>query len=174
MTGLCSMHLKIWQLSLPWVIDFSKDHLFLVHSFLTVQVNWTDSPTCTILQWEVVVWLQWIGANSWGSLAFREIFLVMISTSCNLACNMLAMTRVINSYPLSAVMIFLSHYFVCWYYFQLNICSPGFLGGLWQGEVKVVVPVNHFIAFSYSVGPVTVKYSSLRVRKYFHNLRKCY
>ena len=25
----------------------------------------------------------------------------------------------------------------------------------------MVVPVNHFIAFSYSVGPVTVKYSSL-------------
>ena len=174
MTGLCSMHLKIWQLSLPWVIDFSKDHLFLVHNFLTVQVNWTDSPTCTILQWEVVVWLQWIGANSWGSLAFREIFLVTISTSCNLACNMLAMTRGINSYPLSAFMIFMSHCFVCWYYFQLNICSSGFLGGLWQGEVKVVVPVNHFIAFSYSVGPVTVKYSSLRVRKYFHNLRKCF
>ena len=60
------------------------------------------------------------------------------------------------------------------YYFQLNICSPGFLGGLWQGEVKVVVPVNHFIAFSYSVGLVTVKYSSLRAGKYFHNLRKCY
>ena len=133
MTGLCSMHLKIWQLSLPWVIDFSKDHLFLVHNFLTVQVNWTDSPTCTILQWEVVVWLQWIGANSWGSLAFREIFLVTISTSCNLACNMLEMTRGINSYPLSAFIIFMSHCFVCWYYFQLNICSSGFLGGLWQG-----------------------------------------
>ena len=43
-----------------------------------------------------------------------------------------------------------------------------------MGEVKVVVPVNHFIAFSYSVGPVTVKYSSLRERKYLHNLRKCY
>ena len=133
MTGLCSMHLKICQLSLPWVIDFSKDHLFLVHSFLTVQVNWTDSPTCTILQWEVVVWLQWTGANSWGSLAFGEIFLVTISTSCNLACNMLAMTRGINSYPLSAFITFMSHCFVCWYYFQLNICSPGFLGGLWQG-----------------------------------------
>ena len=176
MTGLCPMHLKIWQLSLPWVIDFSKDHLFLVHNFLTVQVNWTDSPTCTILQWEVVVWLQWIGANSWGSLAFREIFLVTISTSCNLACNMLEMTRGINSYPLSAFIIFMSHCFVCWYYFQLNICSSCFLGGLicGRGEVKVVVPVNHFIAFSYSVGPVTVKCSSLRVGKYFHNLRKCY
>ena len=165
MTGLCPMHLKIWQLSLPWVIDFSKDHLFLVHNFLTVQVNWTDSPTCTILQWEVVVWLQWIGANSWGSLAFREIFLVTISTSCNLACNMLAMTGGINSYRLSAFMILLSaeHLF---FWFLGGVCG--------RGEVKVVVPVNHFIAFSYSVGPVTVKYSSLRVRKYFHNLRKCY
>ena len=36
----------------------------------------------------------------------------------------------------------------------------------------MVVPVNHFIAFSYSVGPVTVKYSSLRVRKYFENATK--
>ena len=128
MTGLCPMHLKIWQLSLPWVTDFSKDHLFLVHSFLTVQVNWTDSPSCTILQWEVVVWL----------LAFREIFLVTISTSCNLTCNMLAMMKGINSYPLSAFVIFMSHCFVCWCYFQLNICSPagcfeGFVaGGRWR------------------------------------------
>ena len=71
--------------------------------------------------------------HSWGSLAFREIFLVTISRSCNLARNMLAMTRGIKSYPLSAFMIFMCLCFVCWYYFQLNICSPGFLGGLWQG-----------------------------------------
>ena len=179
MTGLCSMHLKMWQLSLPWVIDFSKDHLFLVHSFLTVQVNWTDSPTCTILQWEVVVWLQWIGANSWGSLAFREIFLfVTISTSCNQACNMLAMTRGINSYPLYAFMIFMSHCFSADITFSWTSVTFSWFFGGWvcgKGEVKVVAPVNHFIAFSYSVGPVTVKYSSLRVRKYFHNLlRKCY
>ena len=36
------------------------------------------------------------------------------------------------------------------------------------GEVKVVVLVNHFKASSYSVGPETVKYSSLRVRKYYY------
>ena len=173
MTGLCSMHLKIWQLSLPWVIDFSKDHLFLVHSFLTVQVNWTDSPTCTILQWKVVVWLQWIGANSWGSLAFREIFLVTISTSCNLACNMLAWRGEFISLvcfydlyvPLLCLLILLSTEHLFSWFFG-GVCG--------RGEVKVVVSVNQFIAFSYSVGPVTVKYSSLRVRKYFHNLRKCY
>ena len=123
------MHLKIWQLSLPWVMDFSKDHLFLVRSFLTVQVNWIDYATNAILQWEVVVWLQWIGANSRGSLAFRELFLLMLSTSCNLACNILAIRRGIYSNPLCTFMIFMSHCFVCWYYFQLNIC----FFGLWQG-----------------------------------------
>ena len=38
--------------------------------------------------------------------------------------------------------------------------------------MKVVVLVNHFKAFSYSVGPVTVKYSSLRVNKIFSQLKK--
>ena len=57
-----------------------------------------------------------------GITAFGEIFLVMISTSYNLACNMLAMTRGINSYPLSVFMIFMSHLF-SWFFFF----------GLWQG-----------------------------------------
>ena len=110
----------------------SKDHLFLVHSFLTVQVNWTDSATYAILQWEVVGWLQWIGTNSQRSLAFREIFLVTISTSCNLPCNMLAMRRGIYPYPLSSFMIFMCHYF--WLLIVLSaehLFSCFF--GLWQG-----------------------------------------
>ena len=132
------MHLKIWQLSLPWVINFSKDHLFLVHSFLTVQVNWTDSPTCTILHNSAVAGggmaaMDW-GQQWRGSLAFREIFLVTISTSCNLACNMLAMTRGINSYPSSAFMIFYVPLLCLLTLLSAEHLFSWFLGGFVAGE----------------------------------------